>query len=662
MPVNVAGRTPRVVTVNAGRKGEDGAEGVDSTARASAQTAQITASTANNKADTNAAQVAAVDAKVEATPLIVANFAALDALAAQDVAVGRRVDTDDGLRYRRASDAASDHQITNSAGLKFYILTDAEGKRTFDAFGADNTGATDCAAILAAASAFGPLSLSEGSTYLIATSQSISSDLTLSGNATLSFTTTGDRGLTLSGDCRLNDLTVDGNNVSARPIYAIGDVCEIVNCKFSRFFQASPASDVSAVYTSGLSNLLVRDCEFSEIAAPANGIIGDNSGAVRAINVIAALGKGLIENCKFSDINNRATAGGTLQDEDADAIATNSAGQTQNLTVRGNDFRNCGKRAAKFNIGGDADSTYVFAENTGSSSYVSTPDNSTEQGNGMLAVVSVFGGSLTTRDNKWAGGVSLSFINGDASTGTLRSIKSSGDEYLPEYHRYVRTSQTVFIDANGFETGGSALVSGATSRGTYEGIRVEADNLTVAGCPEISSSTWGVNATVDELTITGTTFKQQSDVSPAVAGGGVVIQDGVVEFSISGCNFPGKYDAVNIVSQSASFGGAISGNNMSSVVRRGVTSNGGQDSVAFSANRGFVTENSGTVTKASAGVNESIAHGLFTTPTFATASFDDNTLGPASITAINSTNIVVQQQNGSTIPSGTKIYWQAKWP
>jgi hypothetical protein len=208
----------------------------------------------------------------------------------------------------------------------------------------------------------------------------------------------------------------------------------IRNCRFRNMASATFASALS-VSEHQLQTVEIRNCKFENITSQANGIIGDTSGAARAIYLQCGADNVVIDNCSFDGINSKNASGENVQ-EDGDAIqTTGSQWPMKTLRISGCRFTNCGKRATKIQNASNAiiekcrvESAWEFGGNDGM--------------HNVFALIDVDSGTL--RDCEAIGGPMrfLVSMSGERVTAVNCTMQPN------QHQEYVRGTRTAFCYAD----------------------------------------------------------------------------------------------------------------------------------------------------------------------------------------------------------------------
>lgn len=460
----------------------------------------------------------------------------------------------------------------------------------FEMFGAILDGTNDNSTAFAAAinaSAGREIEIKTGKICKINTAQSFSVGLRLCGGGTILINVpTGQTAIAVSGSVRLDNIILDGNSVSNELISCTGAKLEIYGGEVKNVYRATPTGNVTGIQTNGVDFVRIKDVVFSKICCGANGTIGDAAGAVAAVQIVGSCANGRITNCTFDDVNNRlATITGSLQFEDAEAVRCFSTSGNQNVKVEGCYFTKIGKRAAKF-LGTTA-SIYGFNDNDLLSQYTGTVDDAVTLGNGMFSMASCYSGYFSADRNRFNGGVT-SYIF-DCDTADLRSVRVTNTVNNCEYHKRANTTLTTFLRA-GTTTPASATVfaSGNYSKNTYYGVQSYAKYNNISDNPILECGSICLDAQSGGVAIFNGNYCNQSASADATteAAYGVILRDGLTTATCSGNIFVGKYDGVNIQTQSGSFSAVMAGNSLKDIVRLDFNYTAAQlPSITFLANQ-----------------------------------------------------------------------------
>ncbi|MFH0227125.1 phage tail protein [Vibrio furnissii] len=200
----------------------------------------------------------------------------------------------------------------------------------------------------------------------------------------------------------INGLVVDGGNKADRAVVAEKSlVC--LDTKFNNFWHDSA---VRVLHVNNGDYIYLYRTEFNNIGALGNGVAGSGNGSVRCVWINGGNNlQGTIIDCKFNHIVNRLQDGTLQKVEDADAIVLQASSEgfnVANLRIMNSKFANCQKRCVKSQM---SEATTVdminniIVDTIGVPSSESNPDHSL-----MLAVVSVYGGSLYYENNRFIKG------------------------------------------------------------------------------------------------------------------------------------------------------------------------------------------------------------------------------------------------------------------
>jgi hypothetical protein len=476
---------------------------------------------------------------------------------------------------------------------------------SFKDFGCVCDGVTDDSANFEKAIQTGRIIRMDGETILIASPVSNSADTIIQGRGTLKFAVTTQTAITCTGSVHIaGDITFDGTDVSNELIRASGPRLVVNVSEVKNIFQNS-VDGVRPIRAIDVDHLRVFGTAFKKIGTPANGTVGDSQGAVQAVLISGSCKSGKVYNCSFSDINNRATAGGVKQFEDSDAVLCATSSLRQNVSVYDCEFEDIGKRFMKAT--GTPSSVYRFNDNQLSSAYVGTVDDAVTVGNGMFSAFSCYGGRAFATDNTFIGGITSFFF--DADFADFRSAVISDNIFEPEIHTYANTSFTRFVNVGtSVPILASLTVNGNDSTNTYYAVISYATRNAITTNPRLESGGIGVDLLGGGTsTVTGNTITQHASWNATTtAAYGVIIRNGAVACAGSSNAFVGKYDAWNVASQSSACRLAFSGNSYQGIVRNDITNNAAATYVAHFANAGSTTAlyssiNALTSTGASAG-------------------------------------------------------------
>lgn len=443
-------------------------------------------------------------------------------------------------------------------------------------FGAVLDGTTDNSTAFAAAinaSAGREIEIKTGKICKINTAQSFSVGFRISGGGTILINVpTGQTAIAVSGAVRLDDIILDGNSVSNELIRCTGSKFEMYGGEVKNVYRATPTNNVTGIQTNDVDFVRIKDVVFSKICCGANSTIGDAAGAVAAIQIVGSCANGRITDCTFDDVNNRLTTiNGTLQFEDADAVRCYSTTGHQNVKVEGCYFTNIGKRAAKF-LGTSA-SIYGFNDNDCISPYTGTLDDpDVPLGTGMFSLASCYSGHFRADKNRFNGGL-VSFVF-DCDTEHMRSVRVTDTVNNCEYHKHVNKTLTTFLRV-GTAVPSSCLLyaKGNQSKNTYYGIQSYAGINAVSDNPLLECASIVMDVQIGGVVVFNGNYCPQSSSGDATTFGayGVILRNGLTSASCSGNVFVGKYDGVNIPTQSGAFQAVISSNAFKDTVRSDYT-------------------------------------------------------------------------------------------
>lgn len=435
-------------------------------------------------------------------------------------------------------------------------------------FGGDGSGVADSATAFekAAAVVGSEIKLEKGSIFKIATPKTIATNLRVTGDGTLLFTTANQTGLLCQGTVYTEDVILDGNNSTNFLINCTGSRLVMKGGAVKKVFLPAPTDNVTGIQTNNTDYVRIENVDFSEICGPANATIGDTIGAVAAIQIIGSCADGLVEGCGFTDVNNRATAGGVRQFEDADAIRCFSVGGDQNVTVKTNRFGNIGKRAAKFS--GTVGSRYKFDDNDITSPYLLTVDDAVTLDNGMFSIVSCYSGYFSANKNRMIGGVVSAFFEG--GTTLLRSVQLNNNVHIPEYHKRATTSATTFARiATGVHVDLVLGVSENLIKNVYYAVSSFALTNIINGNPLLETAGVTIyNQAGGVLILNDNLIKQSANGNATTeVAYAVLLSNALLTLMSSGNTIVGKYDGFNIFTQSAAYRAVITDNIFSGIVR-----------------------------------------------------------------------------------------------
>lgn len=366
-----------------------------------------------------------------------------------------------------------------------------------------------------------------------------------------------------------------------------GEVKNVYRPKPAIVTPPTPYSNVTGIQTNDVDFVRVKDVIFSKICAGASLVIGDDAGAVSAVQIVGSCANGRITNCTFDDVNNRlGSITGTLQFEDADAVRCYSTTGNQNVKVEGCYFTNIGKRAAKF-LGTSA-SIYGFNDNDCTSSYTGTVDDpNAPLGTGMFSMVSCYSGHFRADKNRFNGGL-VSFVF-DCDTVNLQSVRVTDTVNNCEYHRHTNRTLTTFLKVGATVPSNCSLYArGNQSKNTYYGIQSYAGINNISDNPLLECASIIMDAQIGGVLVFSGNYCPQSAMGNATtfAAYGAIMRDGLTSATCSGNIFVGKYDGVNIQTQSGSFSAVMAGNSLKDIVRLDFNYTAAQlPSITFLANQ-----------------------------------------------------------------------------
>jgi hypothetical protein len=475
----------------------------------------------------------------------------------------------------------------------------------FKDFGCVCDGVTDDSANFEKAIQTGRIIRMDGESILIASPVSSTADMIIEGRGTLKFAVSAQTAITCTGSVNVTgDIVMDGSDVSNELIRASGPRLVLNVSEVKNIFQNS-VDGVRPIRAIDVDYIRIFGTAFKKLATPANGTVGDSQGAVQGILISGSCKSGKVFNCSFSDINNRATAGGAKQYEDAEAVLCATSSARQNVSVFDCEFEDIGKRFMKAT--GTPDSIYQFSSNQLSSAYTGTVDDAVTVGNGMFSAFSCYGGRAFARDNTFIGGVISFFFDADFTN--FRSAVIADNIFEPEIHTYANTSFTRFVGVGtSVPIVASLTATGNETTNTYYGIISYATRNAITTNPRIESGGIGVDLLGGgTFTVTGNTFIQHPTWNATTTQAyGVIIRNGAVSGAGASNAFVSKYDAWNVASQSSACRLAFSGNSYQTIVRNDITNNAAATYVAHFGNAGsttalYSTINALTSTGASAG-------------------------------------------------------------
>jgi len=470
----------------------------------------------------------------------------------------------------------------------------------FEMFGAILDGTNDNSTAFAAAinaSAGREIEIKTGKICKINTAQSFSVGLRLGGGGTILINVpTGQTAIAVSGSVRLDNIILDGNSVSNELISCTGSKLEIYGGEVKNVYRATPTDNVTGIQTNGVDFVRIKDVVFSKICCGGNGTQGDAAGAVAAVQIVGSCANGRITNCTFDDVNNRlATITGSLQFEDAEAVRCYSTSGNQNVKVEGCYFTNVGKRCAKF-LGTSA-SVYGFNDNDCLSPYTGTVDDAVTLGNGMFSMASCYSGYFSADRNRFNGGVT-SYIF-DCDYADMRSIRVTNTVNNCEYHKRANTTLTTFLRAGTtVPVTCPVFASGNQSRNTYYGVQSYSKYNNVSDNPVLECASIVMDAQAGGVVVFSGNYCLQSANGNATTDSayGVILRNGLTSATCDGNIFVGKYDGINIVSQSGAFKSVISGNALNGIVRNDFTYDSAQlASITFIGNQQSVATTSNSI-------------------------------------------------------------------
>ena len=205
----------------------------------------------------------------------------------------------------------------------------------------------------------------------------------------------------------------------------------------------------------------------------------------------------------------------------------------------------------------------------------------------MFSMASCYSGYFSADRNRFNGGVT-SYIF-DCDTADLRSVRVTNTVNNCEYHKRANTTLTTFLRA-GTTTPASATVfaSGNQSKNTYYGVQSYAKYNNISDNPLLECGSICLDAQSGGVAIFNGNYCNQSAsaVATTEAAYGVILRDGLTTATCSGNIFVGKYDGVNIQTQSGSFSAVMAGNSLKDIVRLDFNYTAAQlPSITFLANQ-----------------------------------------------------------------------------
>lgn len=329
-----------------------------------------------------------------------------------------------------------------------------------------------------------------------------------------------------------------GNNVKIKNVYGV----------------------TSGIAVRSLAKVNSIHASFDDISALANGIVGDNAGAVRCIYLAGPKSKSIISG-NFNNVYN-VNGSGVRVDEDADAIHCQDG--VHDILLYDADFRNIDKRWLK--LQGHAGSRTVVKNITGSSAFTGTPDNISASQNGLYACVSLYAGTLEVDGVTYEGGSCFAFLSVGTSLATKVSL--TGIQYHPEYHNYVQGLVTRFVLS---EAGCDNLDISMTPSVYATGVHLGVDLLhptvaiNVAGST-ISSAGTAIDSRAKNTTVYSAKLSKVGGASGA--GYGINIGSDVGVVNVFDNIISGDFqDGVIVPTRTTPLYGQITGNNAPNVTR-----------------------------------------------------------------------------------------------
>lgn len=469
---------------------------------------------------------------------------------------------------------------TRSPGLDWARQSESLG--TVKAKGGRNGSADDTGVINAMFAAGKPVFLN-GDTALISGALTSSVPVVVHGPGTLKFSSSQQFGWAATSDITLHDVALDGDN---------SGVQFLINQSAGNFrMRGGSVKNVYATGADGAAGLRLygtgSDIErvvFQSLCSPADTTVGNSPGSINALALAAGVHR--VQSCSFVDINNRATAGGTKQYEDADVITIYNA--TTSVTVDDCYFEDMGKRCVKQAASG----CYLrFSNNRILSSYTGTTDDAGTDGNGIYAIVDQFGGIVDVIDNTLLGGV-VGYFLGISGAATVRA-RFQGNSGAAEYHRYVNGDGTAAVWlATGVNADFDFESSDNMLGGFYWGetfsskIRVLSHNRNTYRTKRIGLEP-GYGAT--RVVASGNTYIQQADTTADSGDPGIRISDSTDSFTLTGNHAILKYNVVKINAQTGVFRGTVRDSSGQSLVSTAISNTHGVDSDLLLDNNVVVT-------------------------------------------------------------------------
>lgn len=411
-----------------------------------------------------------------------------------------------------------------------------------------------------------PIRVAKGDILRLASQVSYSGDIHLYGGGKVLVDFAGVGIEQASGDFVSRNIQYDGNSKaisafhvgSANLLSVRGGSCQ--NFDSNTFVRGFSFTDAAVLEIDGV--------RFKNLTCLANGVVGDTNGAVRAIYGTGVVDAGLVQRCRFENINNR-TAGGAFAFEDADAIHFQPV-VFQHIAVKNNRFINCGKRWAKFQ--GPSGSVYKFSDNVGTSPYTGTVDDVVTTDNGMYACVSIYGGDVTVENNKMLGGVCGFFVEISGAPVDRATVRNN--RYVPEYHKFVGTSLTRFAFVSALNAGTVLDISDSNeSTNTWNGINgTESLNLKLkANNNDFSVANTAIFGTTGTNTILSNRVERLALSLPATVGVGVFIPANTSAFDVSQNDITSFFDGISLSAQAGAYSGRVLGNRFATMVRNDIS-------------------------------------------------------------------------------------------
>ena len=465
------------------------------------------------------------------------------------------------IKAAQAADEYGDHTLANGTVAVLQILAVMDIR----AFGVVGDGATsDADAFKLAIESKVEITIEDTLSVRIEKAIVVNANVMISGGGKILLDVVDIAIKINTGDFTSKNINYDGNGKSLAAVWVVNaDTCEVTGGSFKNF---DSDTWVQALIISNAENLLISGVSFTDLTCLSNGVIGDANGAVRAIYISGTIGAGLIDNCVFDNINNRDGVG-ALTWEDADAINTAPLGGTlaQNITVSNNLFNDCGKRAVKL-VGND-NTTYYVDNNHIISTWIGTPDNIGEVGNGMYGAIDCFGGFNAITNNRLSGGVCGYFVV--FSNELVNEIIIDGNSCDVERHEYANGSKTRAFLGSGVAVDCKATVTNNIVKGYQFGV----ENLgTEVAVTDNILTTWSTCVSVNAThAVVANNLLIQDAGSSSTTASGVSCPATLLSFAVTGNIIKGFQDGVNINGNSATRYGQVSSNVFQDLTRNGIS-------------------------------------------------------------------------------------------